>query len=176
MQLVKTLDPSQTALNNKEAMAKRAGKRVKQWRKERSLNQIAFAKLAGISVGSLQGFETGLRDTRRTNLTKIAAVLGLTADELSDETAPDTPDPRAKDLKDPDYVVANLYHHADADVKYAIKALLRPDLPELTREQVARILLRLLQVTPDDLSNIEIFVRDLDPAPESDPHKKRSSS
>ena len=163
MQLVKSLDLGGSALNNEDAMFKRAAKRVKDWRKDHALNQIAFAELARVSVGCLQGFESGGRDTRKSNVGKIAAVLGLTKDELlSDDDSPlDKPNPLLKDLRTDDLRLANHFHHADADTKHAVKAFLSPTVADDQRERVARLLEQLLRLEGDLLLAVEQFLLEL---------------
>lgn len=143
LQVVSLLDQQRTALNN-EDVGKRAGKRIRKWRQQQEpvMNQQTFARLAHISVGSLQSFELGTRLTRVKNVSKIAAVLGLTAEQLmgEDDWPPEKPNALLKDLRQEDLVLANQFHHAGADAKYAVKALFNPQIAEDTRERIARVL------------------------------------
>ncbi len=149
MQLVTNLDPLRLAFDNEEAMYKRAAQKVKDWRKAHDeMNQIEFAKLAQISVGCLQGFETATRGTRPKNLLKIATAIGLpTVDALlSEDVPPPLPvDPLIDGLVAEDLRLAHRYHHAGADAKYAVKWLLSPQVPDDVRERIALIIERLLR-------------------------------
>ena len=171
MQLVKGIDPDGHVLNNEDAMFKRAGKRVRDWRKARETNQIMFAALAKVSVGCVQGFEAGTRGTRHANVIKIAAVMGLTADALlsDDDTPPEKPNPLQEHLRTDDLRLANFYHHADADTKHAVKALLSPALTDDQRERIARLLEQLLRLDEDLLQTVEQFLVDL--ADDEVPHE-----
>jgi len=176
MQLVTHVDQLNGPLDN-EAMWKRAGKRVKNWRKEHGeMNQITFATLAKISVGCLQGFETATRHTREHNLIKIAAAMGLTKEDLLSEDQPPTekPNPLLTHLRTEDLRLANAFHHAGGRVKVALLALFHPEVSEESREQIAVLLEHLLRLTADDLLVIEKFIVDL----ETDDHptsQKKSS-
>jgi transcriptional regulator with XRE-family HTH domain len=180
MQLVESLDRLRTSLNNEAMAQERAGKRVKQWSREHQMNQILFASRAKISVGSLQAFERGARETRKTTIRKIAAAMGLTTDELKAEPSPaDGPDPRVLHFKDDDYLMARLYHHASADVKHAIKYLLASDLTEAVRDRIARLLAELLHLDEPMLAALEHFLHestdDETPEHKTDGPKKKSS-
>jgi transcriptional regulator with XRE-family HTH domain len=125
----------------------RAAKRVRDWRREHELDQVTFARQARISVGCLQGFERAVRATRKHNLQKIAKAMGLSIDQLiaDDGAAGPKPDPLLKDLRHEDKVVAQHFHHAGAETKYAIKSLLAPDLPDDVREAIARLMRMILE-------------------------------
>ena len=149
-------------------MLKRAAERVEEWRRLHKVNQITFAQLAGISVGCLQGFESGSRDTRKHNRVKIAAVLGLTEEALFGDDAPaDKPDPLRDSLKTEDLRVANAYHHSDAEVKHAIKRFFTPPTSDERRERIAAVIVRLL--TADDTEFLELELLILAPQPRNLP-------
>jgi len=155
LQALAALDQREGRLNN-EAVFNRAAKRVKDWRKQEGLDQISFAKLAKVSVGCLQGFETGTRATRKRNLHKIAQAMGLTSDQLlaDDDVSLVKPDPLLKDLRREDLRHANHFHHAGAEAKHAAKAFLSPELPDDLREQIALVLEQLLQLDTDALMEL----------------------
>ena len=131
-------------------MWKRAAKRVKEWRRAHDdMSQEAFAQLAGISIGTLQGFESGARGTRELNVAKIAAVR-LTREALLNDDAPtEEPNPLLTNLRTEDLVIANQFHHAAAEVKYATKHFLSPAVSDEVRERLALILRLLLQLDDD---------------------------
>lgn len=59
------------------------GKRIKHWRKEKSMTQDALAKKADIPYTTLAKIEAGLvMNPRMDTLIKIAAGLEITIDEL----------------------------------------------------------------------------------------------
>jgi transcriptional regulator with XRE-family HTH domain len=152
------LDRGESRPNN-DAVYKRAGKRVKAWRLEQGLDQVAFARHARISVGCYQGFEGGARATRKKNLVKIAEAIGLTYEQLlAEDDRTTTPDPLLKDLRREDLRLAQQFHHADAASKHAIKAFFTADLPEDVREGIAVLLEQILQLTTDDLVELERLI------------------
>jgi transcriptional regulator with XRE-family HTH domain len=120
------------------------------------MSQIQFAKLAHISVGTLQGFEKAIRKTHDTNLLKIAAAIGLTLDELIREDDPPVrPDPHTRDLKSEDFKIAHAYHHSGADVKHALKRYFASATTDERRERIAAWIARLLPVDDDELAHLE---------------------
>jgi transcriptional regulator with XRE-family HTH domain len=143
---VRQLDRRHFGPENDDVYA-RAAKRVRDWRREHELDQVTFARQARISVGCLQGFERAARATRKHNLQKIAKAMGLSVDQLiaDDGAAGPKPDPLLKDLRHEDKVIAHAFHHASADVKYAIKSLLAPDLPDELRDEIGRFVKDLLE-------------------------------
>ena len=157
--VVAPLDRGESRPNN-DVVYKRAGKRVKAWRLEQGLDQVAFATRAKISVGCFQGFEGGTRATRKKNLVKIATTIGLTYEQLlAEDDATTTPaDPLQKDLRREDYRLAQQYHHAGAASKHAIKAFFTADLPEDVREGIAVLLEQILLLTTDDLVELEQLI------------------
>lgn len=121
------------------------------------MSQQAFAQRAGVSVGCLQGFETARRSTQDKNVVKIAAVLGLTKDQLlaEDQWPPDARHPYAKDLQEEDLLIAHRYHHAGAE--YAIKELFNNHkVSDLLRQRAASLLVHLLR-TPETLTFFETW-------------------
>lgn len=117
------------------------------------LSQEAFAKRAKVSVGCVQTFELGTRSTTDAKIARMVAVLGVTKDQLfSEEEFPDArveallrTHPLLRDLRMEDMRVANAYHHAGAETKYAIKALFGTTVSEEIRERVAHVLDQLLR-------------------------------
>lgn len=112
-------------------MYRRAGQRVRQWRREHhDMSQIELAARAGVSVGCIQGLETGLRVTRKANLLKIAQVIGLSVDELTQDEEPALGrDPRLSQpgdekLRAEDLAVARRFHDADTDTRLRVRRLL----------------------------------------------------
>jgi transcriptional regulator with XRE-family HTH domain len=152
MQLVTRVDVARVGHNNDDQVAyENAGRRVAKWRQAhdakgatrkghaKAMSQIALAKKARVSVGCLQGLETGARATRDKNLKKIADAIGLTVAELtSDETETSTiiRDPRGYHLSDEDYAIAHLFHDAHTEVRVQVKADLQRHATE--RESPSR--------------------------------------
>jgi transcriptional regulator with XRE-family HTH domain len=147
-----------------EAMYRQAAARVITWRREHdAMSQIQFAARAGISVGCLQSFETGVRATRKKQMERIAQAMDLTLDQLlaDDAEAGQTPDPLLKDLLQEDLRLAQRFHHAGAEVKHAIKAFLTADLSEDQRERIAIILADLIRLDESKIAFVETIVAPL---------------
>lgn len=139
MELVRRLDQSAIDPNNEGVSYEHAGPKVVEWRRvHNEMSQIAFAELADVSVGCLQGLETGTRATRDVNLDKIAKAIGITRKELlSPEPSARPPaDPRLKNLTAEDLQIARLFHEALTEVRVSVKAQLRAAV-ELARQDVA---------------------------------------
>jgi transcriptional regulator with XRE-family HTH domain len=146
-----------------EAMYKRAAKRVKDWRRDHAMNQIAFADRAKISVGCLQGFETGARATREANLVKIANAVGLSRDALLHDDDPITsPNPLLAGLRDEDLRHAQHFHHATAHAKAAAYDWLGPKISDDLRERIAGLVERLLRMDVALFGSVEQFIADID--------------
>jgi transcriptional regulator with XRE-family HTH domain len=140
MQLVTRIDATRLDLKNGAVAYENAGKRVVKWRHDhdqdgaprkgtaKGMSQITLAKRAGVSVGCLQGLETGTRATRQEHLLAIAKAIGLTYEELTSEdpegAAAIIPDPRGEGLNNEDYVIAHLFHDAHTDVRVQVKTTL----------------------------------------------------
>jgi transcriptional regulator with XRE-family HTH domain len=143
-----------------DAVNQLAGQRVRDWRRRQRppLSQPAFAKRAGISLGCLQAFERGARQTRESNVARIAAVLGLTAAQLldADTYAPTPPDPLLTDLRREDLRLAQAFHHAGAHAKYAITLFFSGDFTEEDRERIGRLLVKVMTAR-EMLDRIEAF-------------------
>ena len=147
-----------------EAMYRQAAARVITWRREHgAMSQVQFAARAGISVGCLQSFETGIRATRKKQLERIALAVDLTFDQLTadDAEAGQTPDPLLKDLLQEDLRLAQRFHHAGAEVKHAIKAFLTASLSEDQRERIALILADLIRLDESQIAFVETIVAPL---------------
>jgi transcriptional regulator with XRE-family HTH domain len=141
-----------------------AAARVIAWRREHgAMSQVQFAANAGISVGCLQGFETGMRHTREKQVARIAVAMDLTLDQLlaDDAEAGQTPDPLLKDLLQEDLRLAQRFHHAGAEVKHAIKALFTADLSEDQREHIALILGALIRLDESQIALVETMLASL---------------
>jgi transcriptional regulator with XRE-family HTH domain len=147
MALVAALDRSSSGHDN-DLMYERAAKRVLEWRREHRLSQMALAKLAHVSVGCLQSFERGTRQTQPPKLDKIARALGLTRDELlgEDETLHFKTNPLLRDLRPEDLRLAQAFHHAAAEVKYAMKLVFSEGITDERRDRVALMVRQLLTV------------------------------
>ena len=137
-----TVDWQLRTLKN-DSVNKAVGKRVKRLRQEKDLSQLQLAKLAKVTANTLRGLEKGTLNTRWPKLTRIAQALGTTAEALihGDDEVPET-DPLKKDLKREDYRIAQLYHHAETDVRN----LARHVLNEEVIERAVRIAVRLSKV------------------------------
>lgn len=161
MEIVSYLDRMNARPNNEE-MGKVAGRRVRDWRLSQQpvMNQGDFAQAAKVSLGCLQSFERGVRATREKNVTKIARVMGLTAEQLlSDDFPEHKPNPLLKDLRTEDLRVANQFHHDSANAKHAIKLFF--DGSDELRDRVARIVEAVLR-SPNLLAHFEWFLEDED--------------
>jgi transcriptional regulator with XRE-family HTH domain len=142
-----------------------AAARVVTWRREHGdMSQVAFAKLADVSVGCLQSFEAASRRTRASNLEKIAKVLGLTTDQLlaEDVELQQQPNELLKDLLLEDLRMAQRFHHAGAEVKHAMKAFLTAPMSEEHREQVALLLAQLVSLDQPLLPVVETILTSLE--------------
>jgi len=144
MKLVRRLDPYAPPPNNDD-VGSLIAKRIADWRKghnaegrpkapkERHISQLDMAKLAGVSVGCLQGAEKGTRATEDAQLAKIAKLMGTTLDDLKQGDTDDRvlvlSDPRGERLNDEDYEIANWFHDSHTAVKVQVR---------LTLEQHAR--------------------------------------
>lgn len=143
MQLVTRIDANRLGHKNGDVAYANAGRRIVNWRlthdadkkprvgKAKAMSQIRFAELADVSVGCLQGLETGTRATRKENLVAIAKVLGLTEEQLTsddpDQAPAAVPDPRGIGLRDEDYTIAHLFHDARTEVRVRVKTELERD-------------------------------------------------
>jgi hypothetical protein len=144
-----------------EMVAKRAGRRVRQWRlaQQPLMSQIAFATLAKISTGCLQAFERGMRATQDVNVKKIAKTMGWTVEQLYDDDAQiQQGHPLLRDLKKEDYLIAISFHHAIADLKFAVKGLLNERIDEALRERHARALVSMQLLHVDLLLAVENLI------------------
>lgn len=159
---MRVIDPSPIVDN--EAMYRRVAARVIAWRREHgAMSQIQFAAKAGISVGCLQSFEAGVRDTRKKQRERIARAMDLTLEQLFDDDAEagQAPDPLLKDLLQEDLRLAQRFHHAGAEVKHAIKAFLTAGLSEEQRERIALIVADLIRLDESQIAVVETFVTPL---------------
>lgn len=141
-------------------MLQRAAQRVRDYRRAHGdMRQVDFAAQAGVSVGALQGFETGKRKTRTPNLLKIAAAIGLTLNELVKDDVPVYQiDPLSADLKPEDVRIAHAYHHAGAELKHAIKRLILTPMPDERRERIAAVIARFISADDPEFSSLEVLI------------------
>jgi len=140
--------------------SKRAGLRVRNWRRARvpPISQAAFAKRAGVSVGCLQAFERGTRTTQEANITKIAKAMGVSVDRLYADSELDFSHPLLRDLRLDDFRIAAAYHHAIAELKFAVKGLLNERIGEELRARQANLLVSIQQSNVGLLTELEKFV------------------
>lgn len=144
--------------DNEAMVHRRAAKRVIAWRKEHALNQVEFAAFAKVSVGCLQGFETGTRNTREKNLIKIATAVGLTTEALLHDDDPTaTPNPLLAGLRDIDLRHAQHFHHASPHAKAAAYDWLAPEVSDDLRERIAALVERLLKMDADLFATVERY-------------------
>jgi transcriptional regulator with XRE-family HTH domain len=156
---VVAIDRLRSDPDNEAMVHRRAAKRVIAWRKEHALNQVEFAAFAKVSVGCLQGFETGTRNTRETNLIKIATAVGLTTEALLHDDDPmTTPNPLLAGLRDIDFQHAQHFHHASPHAKAAAFDWLGPKVSDELRERIAAVVERLLTMDADLFATVERFV------------------
>jgi transcriptional regulator with XRE-family HTH domain len=117
----------------------RAGRRVTLWRLHQTdhgtpspMTQQDLAARAHVSIGCLQGFESGKRNTRLDRVKKIAAAVGMTIEQLM---APDDPVPvvdNLADLTEEAIDVARMFTLAHTEVRMEIKQQLRAHLSART--------------------------------------------
>lgn len=151
---------NETPLRYDEAMLQRAAQRVRDYRRAHGeMTQKQFAALAGVSVGCVQGFETGKRKTRTPKLLKIALAIGTTLDDLVREDAPvHQVNPLYADLTPEDVRIAHAYHHAGAELKHAIKRLIIGRLPDERRERIATVIARFIHADDPEFSDLEVLI------------------
>jgi transcriptional regulator with XRE-family HTH domain len=121
------LDHSHSGPNNEAVPYEKAAARVVRWRlRHGKMSQEAFAKLAGVSVGTLQALESARRATRRPLLEKIAKAMDLTYEDLmaGDPEPVQASDPRLSGLLPDDLIVAHMYQRADGNLKVTVKRML----------------------------------------------------
>ena len=162
--LIQAVDRSVRDTDN-EAMYRQAGARVIRWRREHdAMSQVQFASRAGISVGCLQSFEKGKRHTREQHIARIAAVMGLTLDQLKadDADAGQIPNPLLDDLLQEDLRLAQHFHHAGAETKHAVKKFLAAPMSEEKRERIALMLAALVRLDEAQFPIVESIVTPLD--------------
>jgi len=122
---------------------KRIGGRLKALRNQQHLDQIEVASLAGVSTGTLQTIERGIRKNRGENIAKVAKVFGTTLKALAQQEQIDPTDALLAGLNREDFEIARAYHEATSTVRHqAAQVLLRErDLqgaPPVTGEAEAR--------------------------------------
>ena len=162
---VSDIDRFVSATDNEAVSYRQAAARVIQWRREhRAMSQAQFADRAGISVGCLQSFESGTRNTRKKQVARIAAAMDLTFDQLTaeDAEAGEIPNPLLKDLLQEDLRIAQRFHHAGAETKHAVKAFLTAPLEEDQRERIALMLAGLVRLEASQLAIVEKILAPLD--------------
>lgn len=152
------------ANNDKESdtaiVFQRAARRVREWRTAHRLGQVAFARLAGVSVGCVQSFEASTRETREANLIKMAAAMNLTLAELiqDDDPASETSNPLLLNLRTEDLRLAQHFHHAGADAKHAAKRFFHSTVSDDRRERIAAVILRLLDAEETEFTDLETLI------------------
>jgi len=146
-----TIDPARLRL---------AGKRVQQYRMDHPtlrrgrhypMTQIALADKAGVSVGCLQGFETGTRITRPDQFQRIAQACDLTVEQLLAEApAPAPPSVAASPmiLIDEAHDIAQMFMLAHTEVRLAVKTLLREHFAQRSSDPAAQALVQQLATSP----------------------------
>lgn len=65
--------------------------RIKEFREQRGMSQVALAAAVGVSPPAVCKWEKGLADPSFTNLRTLVAVLGCTMDELARDAPATTP-------------------------------------------------------------------------------------
>lgn len=158
--VLRVMRPNETPLRYSEAMLQRAAQRVRDYRRAHGdIRQVDFAAQAGISVGALQGFETGKRKTRPANLLKTAHAIGTTLEDLVREDQPvHQIHPLYADLAPEDLRIAHAYHHAGAELKHAIKRLIIGRLPDERRERIAAVIARFILADDPEFSDLENLI------------------
>ena len=128
---------------------------IKDKRKQSDLSRLAFCKLVRVSRTTLRGLESGRQQPTQATINKIAKALKVSPDLLTGSNRFEL-DPRWKDLDPEDLVIAQAYHHAIADLKYAIQNLFDFKVTADMRKRFARLFLQLLQ-SPEGFEDIETF-------------------
>ena len=145
--------PSKNGLVLDEKVRKRIGARLVALRVQARLGQIAVAKKAGISPGTLQTIEWGARENREENIAKVAGVFHTTIEALSQPEHVAPSDPLLKDLNREDFEIARAYHNASSVVRHQARLLLRDRDPQHpvtpTSDELAIVAAQLSRLSDD---------------------------
>lgn len=144
-------------------MRKRIGGRLKSLRVQAHLKQVEVAKQAGISPGTLQTIEWGVRKNKEENITKIARVFGTSLKALATKEQSVPTD--LGELNREDFDIARAYNKASSVVRHYVKQVLRDrdlqDLPAPAGEAAAREE-RIASLTPDQRQLVEDLIREFE--------------
>lgn len=130
-----TDDLEALARAGRRVIAYRAAHGTMRHRKRIPMTQVEFAKKAGVSVGCVAAFETGLRSTRRDSVRRIAAACDLTVDELLADDVPAAARPaplEAPGFTDEVLAIARIFDLAHTEVRVRVKAILLEHLAQRT--------------------------------------------
>lgn len=135
------------------AQRERVGRRLRGLRVEQGLRQIDIAERAHTSVGTVQGVEGGVRDTREETIDKIATALGTSIAEILREEAVPARDAVLSNLNREDVAVALAYQRASSRIREHVRDLLRqreePEGADHLQESDREHLTRALRKLPD---------------------------
>jgi len=116
-----------------------------------------LCRLVGINRGTLRSLERGTQQPSQDTLDKLARFLHLTPAAIAGLEEKEYPDPLLGELIPEDLGLAKAYHHAGADLKYAIKELFGLETSLVLREQLGVLLIYLLR-NPGLLVTVQAIV------------------
>lgn len=145
-------------------LRKRIGGRLKALRIQAHLHQLEVAKQAGISTGTLQTIEWGVRKNRPESIAKVARVFGTSIDVLAAKEHIAPTDPVLRELNREDFDIARAYNKASSTVRHYVQQLLRDrdprELPAPTGEAAAREA-RIASLTPARQQLVDDLIHEL---------------
>lgn len=125
-------------------------------RRQRDISRVAYCRLVGITRTTLRAIERASHQPTQATIDKFTRALHLNPDTLTGLTHLPS-DGLVTELRLEDVELAHRFHHASAEVKYALKRFFSEDVPEERRERLARVIKALL--------SIEQYIAALPPAP-----------
>jgi transcriptional regulator with XRE-family HTH domain len=132
----------------------RIGAKLKGLRVERRLDQVDIARMADVSLGTIQMLERGTgRNVRWENLEKVAKALETSLAQLRTPATGGRPDPLLADLNQEDIAIARAFHRAITDVRNAVVHMLAP-IPEREAVTYARLVIAVLQLERSSLRDL----------------------
>ncbi|HLX21668.1 MAG TPA: helix-turn-helix transcriptional regulator [Gaiellaceae bacterium] len=99
--------------------------RVRLGRQRLFPTRLAFCREARITRTTLRHLESGSQQPTQETIEKLAKALQITPRDLVGEDRIDPDSPLLKDLREEDFEVAQLFHHASTDLRLRVRALLR---------------------------------------------------
>ncbi len=127
------VDPPQRRPKNVAVQPDRIPEFAALLRQERSRlfgdNKSAFCQAAGITRMTLRMLESGSQNPTDKTVAKLATVLQTTPEVLTGARRVEPDHPKLKDLTEKDLDVAQMFHHADLDVKQEVLGVLQTREP-----------------------------------------------